>query len=61
MTIELKIGKFTPKHIGQINFYLEALNDNAALGIHMFFGEAEISDSGNNAAGTTAADSVKNG
>ena len=34
---------------------------NAALGIHMFFGEAEISDSGNNAAGTTAADSVKNG
>ena len=26
MTIELKIGKFKPEHIGQINFYLEALD-----------------------------------
>lgn len=33
MTIELKIGKFTPKYIRQINFYLEALNDNAAYSI----------------------------
>ena len=24
--IELKIGKFKPEHIGQINFYLEALD-----------------------------------
>jgi len=24
--VELKIGKFKPEHIGQINFYLEALD-----------------------------------
>ena len=38
--IELKIGKFKPEHIGQINFYLEALdrdvkkpNENPSVGI----------------------------
>ena len=37
--IELKIGKFKPEHIGQINFYLEALdrdmkkpNENPSVG-----------------------------
>ena len=38
--IELKIGKFRPEHIGQINFYLEALdrdvkkpNENPSVGV----------------------------
>lgn len=38
--IELKIGKFKPEHIGQINFYLEALdrtvkkpNENSSVGV----------------------------
>ena len=38
--IELKIGKFKPEHIGQINFYLEALdrdvkkpNENPSVGL----------------------------
>lgn len=38
--IELKIGKFKPEHIGQINFYLEALdrdvkkpNENPSVGV----------------------------
>lgn len=38
--IELKIGKFRPEHIGQINFYLEALdrdvkkpNENPSVGL----------------------------
>ena len=26
MPVELKIGKFKPEHVGQINFYLEALD-----------------------------------
>ena len=40
MPIELKIGKFKPEHIGQINFYLEALdrdvkkpNENPSVGL----------------------------
>ena len=40
MPIELKIGKFKPEHIGQINFYLEALdrdvkkpNENPSVGV----------------------------
>ena len=38
--IELKLGKFKPEHIGQINFYLEALdrdvkkpNENPSVGV----------------------------
>lgn len=38
--IELKIGRFKPEHIGQINFYLEALdrtvkkpNENPSVGV----------------------------
>lgn len=38
--VELKIGKFKPEHIGQINFYLEALdrdvkrpNENPSVGV----------------------------
>ena len=38
--IKLKIGKFKPAHIGQINFYLEALdrnvkkpNENPSVGV----------------------------
>ena len=38
--IELKLGKFKPEHIGQINFYLEALdrdvkkpNENPSVGL----------------------------
>ncbi len=38
--IELKIGKFKPEHVGQINFYLEALdrdmkkpNENPSVGV----------------------------
>ena len=38
--IELKIGKFKPEHIGQLNFYLEALdrdlkkpNENPSVGV----------------------------
>ncbi len=38
--IELKIGKFKPEHVGQINFYLEALdrdvkkpNENPSVGL----------------------------
>ena len=38
--IELKLGKFRPEHIGQINFYLEALdrdvrkpNENPSVGV----------------------------
>ena len=40
MPVELKIGKFKPEHIGQINFYLEALdrdvkkpNENPSVGV----------------------------
>lgn len=40
MPIELKIGKFKPEHIGQLNFYLEALdrdvkkpNENPSVGV----------------------------
>lgn len=40
VAIELKIGKFKPEHIGQINFYLEALdrdvkkpNENPGVGL----------------------------
>ncbi len=40
--IELKIGKFKPEHIGQINFYLEALdrdvkkpNENPSVGVNL--------------------------
>lgn len=40
LPIELKIGKFKPEHIGQINFYLEALdrdvkkpNENPSVGL----------------------------
>lgn len=40
VAIELKIGKFRPEHIGQINFYLEALdrdvkkpNENPSVGL----------------------------
>lgn len=40
VAIELKIGKFKPEHIGQINFYLEALdrdvkkpNENPSIGL----------------------------
>lgn len=38
--VELKIGKFKPEHIGQINFYLEVLdrdvkkpNENPSVGL----------------------------
>lgn len=40
MPVELKIGKIKPEHIGQINFYLEALdrdvkkpNENPSVGV----------------------------
>ena len=40
VAIELKIGKFKPEHLGQLNFYLEALdrdvkteNENPSIGI----------------------------
>ena len=40
MPIELKIGKFKPEHIEQLNFYLEALdrdvkkpNENPSVGV----------------------------
>ena len=40
MAIELKIGRFKPEHLGQINFYLEALDrdvkkehENPSVGI----------------------------
>lgn len=40
VAIELKIGKFKPEHIGQLNFYLEALdrdvkkpNENPSVGV----------------------------
>lgn len=40
VAVELKIGKFKPEHIGQINFYLEALdrdvkksNENPSVGL----------------------------
>lgn len=40
MAIELKIGAFKPEHLGQINFYLEALdrderrkNENPSVGL----------------------------
>ena len=26
VAVELKVGKFKPEHLGQLNFYLEALN-----------------------------------
>lgn len=28
VAVELKVGKFKPEHLGQLNFYLEALNRN---------------------------------
>ena len=44
--IELKIGKFRPEHIGQINFYLEALdrdvkkpNENPSVGVILCTGK----------------------
>ena len=44
--IELKIGKFKPEHIGQINFYLEALdrdvkkpNENPSVGVILCAGK----------------------
>ena len=44
--IELKIGKFNPEHIGQINFYLEALdrdvkrpNENPSVGVILCAGK----------------------
>ena len=46
MPIELKIGKFKPEHIGQINFYLEALdrdvkkpNENPSVGVILCTGK----------------------
>ena len=40
MPVELKIGRFKPEHVGQINFYLEALdrdvkkpNENPSVGL----------------------------
>ena len=40
VAVELKVGKFKPEHIGQINFYLEALdrdvkkaNENPSVGL----------------------------
>lgn len=46
MPIELKIGKFKPEHIGQINFYLEALdrdvrkpNENPSVGLILCAGK----------------------
>ncbi len=40
VAIELKIGRFKPEHVGQINFYLEALdrdvkkvNENPSVGL----------------------------
>ena len=44
--VELKIGKFKPEHIGQINFYLEALdrdvrkpNENPSVGVILCTGK----------------------
>lgn len=44
--IELKIGKFKPEHIGQINFYLEALdrdvkkpNEKPSVGVMLCAGK----------------------
>lgn len=44
--IELKLGKFKPEHIGQINFYLEALdrdirkpNENPSVGVILCMGK----------------------
>ena len=44
--IELKIGKFKPEHVGQINFYLEALdrdvkkpNENPSVGVILCTGK----------------------
>ncbi len=44
--VELKIGKFKPEHIGQINFYLEALdrdvkkpNENPSVGLILCAGK----------------------
>ena len=44
--IELKIGNFKPEHIGQINFYLEALdrdvkkpNENPSVGVILCAGK----------------------
>ena len=46
MPIELKIGNFKPEHIGQINFYLEALdrdvkkpNENPSVGVILCAGK----------------------
>ena len=46
MPIEWKIGKFRPEHIGQINFYLEALgrdvkkpNENPSVGVILCAGK----------------------
>ncbi len=46
VAIELKIGKFKPEHIGQINFYLEALdrdvkkpNENPSVGLILCAGK----------------------
>ncbi len=40
MAFELKVDKFKPEHLGQLNFYLEALdrdvkrsNENASIGV----------------------------
>ena len=44
--VELKIGKFKPEHVGQINFYLEALdrdlkkpNENPSVGVILCAGK----------------------
>ena len=46
VAVELKIGKFKPEHIGQINFYLEALdrdvkkpNENPSVGVILCAGK----------------------
>ena len=44
--VELKLGKFRPEHVGQINFYLEALdrdvrkpNENPSVGVLLCAGK----------------------
>ena len=44
--VELKIGRFKPEHVGQINFYLEALdrdvkktNENPSVGVILCAGK----------------------
>ena len=49
VAIELKIEKFKPAHLGQLNFYLEALdrdikmkNENPSIGILLCKGKDDI-------------------